>query len=333
LSEAKNMPAPSAAPAGADSRPPGKSRRGRLECDLGILAGLAGLIGSRLGQLWVAFDVFAQFFLQFAVVTLAFLIGRIVRRARLTTALVLLIAGLAAIGAWPHLASRAPRVLDVPKAGERALTFASFNTWYGNPDREALRAEIERLGADVVTLIELAPDKRPMLADLRPHYPHQADCFEINFCNLAILSKIPLGGSEARVGWEGPPLIAARLGAEAGGVAVIGVHTIRFPHSRAQFRQILALSNFIAAMPGRKVVMGDFNATPFSRITATLAARTGLVRLTSLPSWPAQFGLPQFAIDHIFASSSIRAIEGQRIGEPAGSDHFPVAIRLALPVD
>ena len=56
---------------------PRKKRKpaGGFECKLGLLLGLCGLAASRLGQLWIAFDVFSQFTLQFAVITVAFLIG------------------------------------------------------------------------------------------------------------------------------------------------------------------------------------------------------------------------------------------------------------------
>jgi endonuclease/exonuclease/phosphatase (EEP) superfamily protein YafD len=77
--------------------------------------------------------------------------------------------------------------------------------------------------------------------------------------------------------------------------------------------------------------MGDFNATPFSRIPGVVEVRGNLRRITYLPSWPATFGLPQIAIDHIFISPGVRQLEAARIGEAAGSDHYPVTARIAVP--
>lgn len=326
--------------AGAAGKPPageakpGRKRKpsGSLECKLGLLLGLAGLVGSRLGQLWVAFDVFSQFTLHFAVVTVAFLVGWLMPRAKLLTAFLVIVAGVAAIGAWPQVASRNAGPLAAAPAGGIALRVATFNTLYVNGDVSAVEAEIRRLDADVVALVEVGPNKRRMLEALRDRYPHQANCFEIDYCNLAILSRLPLTPAGAEVRWEGPPYLAARLGPEAGGLTVMAVHTIRFPHSRAQFRQVVALGSMIETMPGRKLVMGDFNATPFSRIIETVENRGGLTRLTKLPSWPSHIGLPQIAIDHIFVSSGIRALSGPRIGEPAGSDHYPVVVDIAVPL-
>ncbi len=313
--------------------PPPRKRRGRSECLIGLLLGLAGLVASRLGNLWISFDVFSQFTLQFAVIAAAFALGYIMPRGRMLAAFVLLIAGLAGIGAWPHVASDRARVLDAAKPGEREIAAASFNTNYGNQDSGAVSAEIERLDADILTLIEFGPQLRPILESLAGRYPYHADCFDRDFCNLAILSKFPIAASETRVDWEGPPMLKVKLGAELGGLTVITAHTIRFPQSRAQYRQIVELSKLVEAIPGRKLVMGDFNATPFSRIVGTFAGRTGMTRLTMLPSWPAFIQLPQMAIDHIFVSPDIRATQSQKIGNAAGSDHYPISIRLAVPVN
>lgn len=343
MSDAAARPA-SGTGAGQERTAPRKPRKpGQFECKLGVLLGLAGLVASRLGQLWIAFDVFAQFTLQFAVVTVAFLAGFLVPRGKLLTAFILFVAGIAAIGIWPQLASQAPRTLDMAKAGERELKVASFNSWYESRTPGLVRAEIERLDADVITLVEISPSGRDeMFTALRARYPYQATCFETAYCNLAILSKLPIAATEARIAWDGPPLIMAKLGPEAGNLTVFGVHTIRFPHSRAQYQQVGALVAWLTTIPGRKLVMGDFNATPFSRIPQLIARNAGLKRLTDLPSWPARLTwspdwpplahVPQMAIDHIFASPELRQLETEQLGEPAGSDHFPVSLRLAVPL-
>lgn len=312
---------------------PRKKRRatGSLECKLGLLLGLSGLAASRLGQLWIAFDVFSQFTLQFAVVTLAFLLGWLMPRAKLLTAFVVLVFGIVGIGVWPHMASRVPLVMGEAAANERELKVASFNTLWSNQDADAVKAEVLRLDADVITLIEMGPAKRRILAELKDVYPHQTHCYNIDYCNFAVLSRLPIADSDAKGRWAGPAYIRATLGPEAGGLTVFGVHTIRFPHSQAQFRQVSEISKLIERTPGPRLVMGDFNATPFSRILSVLAGNANLQRLTNLPSWPSQAGLPQISIDHIFVSPGLRQLEAAQIGEPAGSDHYPVFARIAVP--
>ena len=326
-----NAPAPET---GAAARRRKRRGRGRRACEFGVLLGLLGLAASRLGQLWIGFDVFSQITLQVAVFTLAFAIGWLAPRGRSIVALSLLIAGLVAIGMWPHIESRAPGVLAAPEPGELALKVASFNTLWTNDGADAVKAEIERLDADVITLIELSPSKRRILQELKARYPYQAQCYDLDYCDLAVLSKLPIAESEAHGAGElggAPSFIRVRLGPEGGGLQVFGVHTIRFPHSQAQFRQVAALSGLIERLPGPKLVMGDFNATPFSRILATLQDSASLTRLTSLPTWPSALGLPQIAIDHIFVSAGLKPLEAASIGEPAGSDHYPVSARIAVP--
>lgn len=328
---ADSMAAASGAPDGGTAR---KKRKptGRVECRLGFLLGLLGLGMSRAGQLWIGFDVFSQFTLHFAVMTAAFAIGMLLPRAKLFAALLLMLAGVVAIGVWPHLASRSPHVLAEAAPGERALSVASFNTLWVNDDADLVREEIERLDADVVTLIEVSPAKKRILGELKARYPYQADCFGADYCQLAILSKVPIAEVTARGQTQGPPYLIARLGPQAGGLNVMAVHTIRFPHSRAQFRQATEVARVVEKLAGPKLVMGDFNATPFSRIIAMIEDGANLSRVTFLPTWPAAAGLPQIAIDHIFISPGIRLLEAARIGEAAGSDHYPVTARIAVPL-
>ena len=84
----------------AKEEAPRKKRKptGGLECQLGFMLGVGLLAASRLGQLWIAFDVFAHFTLQFAVVTLGFLVGMLMPRAKLLAAFVVMVIGIVGIG-------------------------------------------------------------------------------------------------------------------------------------------------------------------------------------------------------------------------------------------
>lgn len=332
MTEAKKRVVRKATPQPAEVAPKKKKRsKGNLGCILGLCIGLAGIAAARLGQLWIAFDVFSQFTPQFIFLVVVFAIGLFMPRGKVLTALALLVAVIAAYSMWPFYASLSGSVLNTVKAGERELTVASFNTWIGNDRVEEVKAEIERLNADVIVLVELGPNKRVIFDQVLTQYPYQAKCSDTTYCNFGILSKYPLTKIGDRMLWEGPPYIRASLGPEYGGLSIYGVHTTRFPHSKAQFMQIKALAAELDAIPGAIVVMGDFNSTPYSRVTQTLASQANLTLLTALPTWPANIGLPQIAIDHIFVSKGIRQLESQKIGNSAGSDHFPIIMKLAIP--
>ena len=309
-----------------------RRRHGNLGCVLGLGFALLGLAAGRLGNLWIAFDVFSQFTLHFMFAAVAFGIGLIMPRGKILIGLVLLIAMTIGFGVWPYYASTHVAILAPLAANERQLTVASFNTWYGNQNVDEVRAEISKIDADVMILIELGPNKQRMFDELKGQYPYQVRCPGNIDCQLGILSKHPIDSSNVETAWTGPDFISANLGADYGGLTIFGLHTTRFPHPRAQFNQVKAMAAKLETIVGPHIVVGDMNATPFSRVTQAFGIAANMTRLTSLPTWPAQFGLPQVAIDHIFVSPGIRALEGEGIGGNAGSDHFPVFMKLAIAV-
>jgi endonuclease/exonuclease/phosphatase (EEP) superfamily protein YafD len=295
----------------------------------GLLIGLAGLLIGRLGHLWIAFDVFSQFSMQFIFLTIAMAIGMVFPRFKGLAGTAFFIALLVLYSLWPQFGLGTSEAAAA--SGTQRLKVASFNTYYFNTETKLMTDEILRLDADVMTLLEFGSNKQAVLDAVRTTYPYQENCFNVSDCDAAIISKFPLTDVAFKGGWQGPPLIRARLGEKFGSVTVFGVHTTRFPHSRAQFTQVNALVKYVESVPGRSIIMGDFNSTPFSRINQTISSGLELTRLSNLPSWPTDFDLPQLAIDHIFVSKDIIALGSEHIGNAAGSDHYPISITLAVP--
>ena len=262
---------------------------GRIGCLLGIAGGLFGLLLGRMGNLWVAFDVFSQFTVQFLLLTVAFAIGILLPRAKVALSFLLFLGMLVAYGAWPLLRQDDMIAAHAGTGGGdvRSLKVLSFNTWLDNSSPNDIMAEIRRIDADVVTLVEFGSNKQPLLSELKAQYPHHAGCEGSDHCAFAILSKHPFSQTSMKMVWKGPPFLHAVLGGEFAGLNVFAVHTTRFPHSRAQFRQMKTFSEFLQHTAGPKLVMGDFNATPYSRMIAVMEREAGLTRFTSLPSWPA----------------------------------------------
>jgi endonuclease/exonuclease/phosphatase (EEP) superfamily protein YafD len=313
--------------------PKPRRRRGRFFCFLGVLLGLAGIVAGWFGKLWIAFDVFAQFSVHFWLITIAFALGFIMPRARVLTALAVITIGVLVIGimAQKNAATYPAAGLKAP-AGTRLVRIMSFNSWMENSKVETIAAEVERNDPDIVLLLEFGPEKRALLDRLRPKYRYQEDCGHLEDCFMAVFSKYPIADSESHAAWEGAPMIRVTFGDELSGLTIVGTHTIRFPYLRAQLTQLGHLADLVRRLSGPRIVMGDFNATPSSRMLASFQDRSGLRRLDGwLPSWPARFQIPQLAIDHIFASEEVKSVEPVRIGRNAGSDHFPLVVRVAVP--
>jgi endonuclease/exonuclease/phosphatase (EEP) superfamily protein YafD len=309
-------------------------RRGWWGVALGLAFGFCGLAASRLGYVWTNFDVISNFTVQFMFVVAAFALGGLIPRFKTLSSLAILVLLIAGYGAWPLLRheNQLPANAAAP-AGTKLLRVASFNTKAKNKDIAALAMEIVRLDADIVTILELTPDKAGLLDLLKANYANQLNCNTDPHCKAAIVSKHALAATAFAGRWDGPPYMSATLGSEWGGVTVVGIHTQRFPNTEAHFRHARSVVKLVETVPGYVILMGDFNATPFSRIIKIVEEGTGFQRQTTLPSWPAQFGLPQLAIDHIFLSPSLKPMSPVQMGEAAGSDHLPVSMVVAVPVN
>lgn len=299
---------------------------------LALLFGIGGLTAGRLGHLYPHFDVFSQFGLQFLAICVAFIFAVFFSRFKTLVGIVFTVGLLALYSAWPHIVSSDLQTRNFNlAAGEQALRVAHFNTFKNNLDYDAIAQEVLRLDADVVSLIEMTGKKKQaVLPKLLATYPYQFDCSGDVHCSQAIVSKHPFKESEGKGMWEGPPYVLVKLRGAFEGVTIVSVHTTRFPYSRAQLHQVRTLVKFLENFPGQKVVMGDFNATLFSRVLSTLENGASLQRITDLPTWPAQWQMPQLAIDHIFISEGFRVVGNQQIGANVGSDHYPILATVAL---
>jgi endonuclease/exonuclease/phosphatase (EEP) superfamily protein YafD len=324
---------PLTVPEGVKPRRKQRHRGSRLLCLLVFVAALTALAAGFLSRLYLSLDIFSNFTPQLAIVAGAFFIGFFLPWLRLTFVTVLILAGIAGLGVFARYES--DRIAALPayaaEAAESPLKLMSFNVHLSNTDWSAVANEVERQDPDVVTLIEFGPDKQAAADRLAQRYPYRAECMAVANCHMLLLSKIPISAVDVRGIWTGPPAIKVRLGGAFDGLNIIAVHTIRPPWYRAQRQQLDSLVAMLHEVEGRKIVMGDFNSTPFSRLNRQFSVSSGLNRITWLPSWPSLLALPQLAIDHIFLSPGLRVLKEPVIGESAGSDHYPVIATVGVP--
>ena len=113
-------------------------------------------------------------------------------------------------------------------------------------------------------------------------------------------------------------------------ITVVGTHFALALPSRRQFQNKDSLAAFLNTIEGDVLVLGDFNATPWSHVVSDLASatNTNLVH-RFLPTWPAIGPAPQFPIDLMLVSKGIGRVSVAR-GDVRGSDHRPVIAMLAL---
>jgi endonuclease/exonuclease/phosphatase (EEP) superfamily protein YafD len=236
-----------------------------------------------------------------------------------------------ALAYWPV---QAASVAPLATGAERALKVLSFNTWDEVRNEGEIVRLLEQERPDIAILVETPRYKRRILETLRKTLPYQASCIEQHWCNIAILSRFPIGpsGGAASNGWR-PPHLWARIDVEGTPVTVVGTHIFRPTRSARYHRSNLEwLSEFVRGVDGAVIVGGDFNGPAWGDAFRKMRESTGLHAMPRvLPSWPARpLPLPQVALDHILVSRPL-AFRSVRLGDSSGSDHFPIVAEIALP--
>jgi endonuclease/exonuclease/phosphatase (EEP) superfamily protein YafD len=151
-----------------------------------------------------------------------------------------------------------------------------------------------------------------------------------------VLSRHPFQASGVEPGdRDAPPRVWIKFGDGPNALTILASRIEKPTVAPARHRrQLESLAKTVQALDGRILVAGDFNDTPWSFGFREFVSNSGLAHMGRfLPSFPAgDHGLPQLAIDHMFASSSL-GFEDAWLGPDIGSDHLPLLARVTLPQD
>jgi endonuclease/exonuclease/phosphatase (EEP) superfamily protein YafD len=253
---------------------------------------------------------------------------------------------------WPAL-----NLVMTPMNNETRLKIVSLNVLYRSDAYQSVRDYLTASNADVIGLVEVTPIWKAELASLRTLYPYSVDCVGAGErCEQMLLSKRPFLKSGAGlverdlpvVAWAeiappdgtGPPLTIAVthlawpfLGARPAATPADRnqpLHPDNVPHL-AQGEQAENLLGGLRQFGDNLVLMGDFNAAPWSRLQQHLRAESGLDNQGFLvPSWPAWGPMAiRLPIDHILTRGEARILSFAA-GPDVGSDHLPVEAVVSL---
>jgi endonuclease/exonuclease/phosphatase (EEP) superfamily protein YafD len=297
-----------------------------------LSTGVATAIGY-LAPWWPKADIpnqFTPFILAVAIAGLAMLAFELRKPTMRLRAQLVLAAGLAGVAVCntaPLLRAMATTAVAAERPKD-TLTVVSFNLWTKNGRLDEVGRWLTDQNADVIVLQEMTSKNRePIRRALAATYPHVHDC---GCSDIVMFSRKPwtAAGGQPRTA-EQPAVswvtVADRNGRE---VRVVGLRP-RFINDPAKYAAHYDwLVRNAPSLGDRVILVGDFNAAPWSWQMLRFAAASGLRRHgTYAASWPSL--LPMVLIDNVLTTPDIKAVSFWT-GPFLGSDHLPVVGTVAF---
>ncbi|NLI79812.1 MAG: endonuclease/exonuclease/phosphatase family protein [Candidatus Riflebacteria bacterium] len=325
----------SSAPAVAGAAQPigWRERSWRMWFAFGFLLAAASLFGFA-GEAWWVFDVLAHFRVQYALgLTIIAPTALLTRRWKTALALALLaVVNIAQV--WPYLEA-GPAGPPPPGRTWRGL---AINVHTHNRRSDLVRDLIHERRPDLLVLTEVDDRWLGELAPLHDEFPYRTVHPRGDNFGIAFFSRLPPRSLAVRFfpADSTLPSIVGEFEMGSATLTVLGTHPLppRKPdYAAGRDAQFAAMGDFLAGVPGPKLVLGDLNSTPwsapFQRFLEQGGLRDSAVGWGIHPTWPTTVPLFWSPIDHALVSPHL-AVVGRRVGGFVGSDHFPVEIDFAL---
>jgi len=232
-----------------------------------------------------------------------------------------------------------------PRLAEKLFTVAHVNVDRESDGHERTFAYLRSLSIDLISLQEVTPEFADSLADRLPEYDPVIVHPLTNSHGSALLIRrsapiSELTASIIHLPANSPrPLIEASFICHGHRLSFLNLHATR-PYGAEQFafQSLEFEATSCWSLEKQKadvavVILGDFNATPWSPRLQALRQRGDLEKAAPkfgyIPTWPAtlpwSFGLP---IDLCLTSKDIYACEA-RGGPRIESDHRPIVLSFA----
>ena len=291
---------------------------------LAVIIVAAMTVTSFLGGLYYLFDVLSNFrpLIALAALGLAIILWISGRRRLGFVSVVFCAIGLAG------MAQTDTQPVSRATNAAKPIKVITFNAWWYNRQIDDIERFLKQADADVIVLQEFGRGTLALRKGLKKSHPWQFDCQNMEYCDLAIFSRIAWNKTGAiRSDGAQPPLAWATFGSDEHAFTVAGTH-FTHPTYRYQIGQAETLATWVAGRRNPVILVGDFNSAPWSHAMTRLRRKAGLRILSGIrPSWPATLGLSLLPIDHILVSPGIINLGVER-GPFLGSDHLPIIARL-----
>ena len=302
-----------------------------------LLLALAGIVAASVAG-WLArfgwpFELFVHFQPQYGVIAAALAVLLLLVRQPLAA---VASAILAAAHLWPHAAG-VQASADVAPCRADAITITTINLNYHNSDVTTVIDWLAREPTDLLILQELTPAWADAFEALQG-LPYRRLLIRGDPYGLGVLSRWPLDDLEARdLAGDGIPSFVGNVEADGAPfrLAALHAHWPLLPHRMRRRDLVLeTIADEVRRQPGRWIVAGDLNATPYSPVFQRLLDRSGLrdTRPSGAwaPSWRAGFWPLAMRIDHVLVAPDA-CVDLNEVGPGIGSDHRPVLVRVRWP--
>lgn len=296
---------------------------------VGFLATLGTLLGF-FGSYWWAFDLMANFRLQYAIVLVVTAIGYALLMGKGLAVAFLLVAGVNVALIVP-LYTREP----METAGNDELRIVSFNVEASTVNQDKVLAWMNGLEADIVVLLESSEDWESSIEETNVPYSIKSDLPQDRRYGITVLGKGADATELHRIGEAEDPVvrIESRLNGEP--VVVYAVHPRpgTSEDGAALRNEVLEqVADLVQQETTPVVVIGDLNATPWSAAFRQLQTDANLVNSLDgygfQATWPAgmPFGL-SIPIDHMLHTPELTTSD-RVVGPDLGSDHLPLLVTV-----
>jgi len=233
-----------------------------------------------------------------------------------------------------------------PAGPELVIMHRNVNTGGGDP--AGVARAIRDSGADLVFLQEVTQRwLDQLLGNLGPYELIAAEARSDNF-GIAVYKRRDATGEaptieidSARVfditaGIADVPVIELLVTVEGRPLSILSIHPlppVNLRYARDRDATLAAAADWANQQPHAHLIVGDFNATPWSTAFRDLVDQTKLVNsqlgFGRQPTWPTTFASAcMIPIDHLLHSTDLVTID-RRLGEAHGSDHLPLIVTLS----
>ncbi len=290
---------------------------------------------SALTQWWWALDLLTHFRVQYILFGLLILPVYFWLKQYYLALIITMVIAIHAASLWPYL--HAPQAhADITV--DDGLTIMFANTYYKSDDYGLLTDSIQKADPDIIALAEVQPKIYEYLSEyFKVEYSYQYYAEGKGAYDMALFSKIKPDDQQSIYFTPDNPSLYAEIIVDGQQLHILSIH----PHSpiSAEYSKLRNIDlqqafHYVDKLNGAVVLVGDFNTTQFSPFLQQLVEQSRLkdtqLEFGLQPSWHA--GVPKLLripIDHAMVTPEVNVIS-RRLGEPTGSDHLPVVIKIDL---